>query len=229
MDKILIIEDDKSIAKIEKDYLEINDFEVKIVPDGISGVKEALSNDYNLILLDIMLPGMDGFEVCKRIREKLDVPILMLTARIEDADKIRGLGLGADDYIEKPFSPSELIARIKANIRQYKRIKTTGGVIGGEIRIGDITINTLSHKVLVKGEEKQLKNKEYELLLFFVMNPDIIFSKDQLYEKIWGFDAIGDTATVAVHVNRIREKIEITPELPKYIHTVWGVGYKFKV
>jgi DNA-binding response OmpR family regulator len=228
MRKILIIEDDHAIAMIERDYLEIDHFTVEIAPDGLSGVDKALHGNFDLILLDLMLPGMDGFSVCRKLREQLDIPILMVTARQEDIDKIRGLGLGADDYIEKPFSPSVMVARVKSNLAQYQRLKNNGKETSGEITIGPICIHTKSHRVYVGGQERELKNKEYELLFFLVTNADSVFSRETLYERIWGFEAMGDNATVVVHINRLREKIEEDPANPRYIQTVWGAGYRFK-
>lgn len=227
MKKILIIEDDMDIAEIERDYLAVSGCEAHIETDGVSGLNAALKGGYDLILLDIMLPKMDGFSVCRRLREKLDIPILMVTAKKEDIDKIRGLGLGADDYIVKPFSPSELAARVQANLAAYDRLKNPNEK-HSEIAVGAIRINTGSHRVFVKGKEITLKNKEYELLLFLVTNADMVFDKETLYEKIWGMDAMGDNATVAVHINRLREKIEDDPSNPRYIETVWGAGYRFK-
>lgn len=229
MKKILIVEDDLSIAEIERDFLEIDGFEITIAKDGIEGLKHALTNEFNLILLDLMLPGIDGYEICRKIRSKLDIPILMVTAKIEDIDKIRGLGIGADDYIAKPFSPTELVARVKSNLAQYDRLISSGRAKTEEVQVGNICINVLTHRVYVDNCEYELKNKEYELLLFLVSNPDIVFSKEQLYERIWGMDAIGDLKTVAVHINRIREKIEKDIQNPVYIETVWGAGYRFKV
>lgn len=228
MNKILIIEDDNAIAEIERDFLEINGFEVKIENDGVSGLNTALKDDFQLILLDLMLPQIDGFTVCRKLREKLDIPILMVTAKKEDIDKIRGLGIGADDYIVKPFSPSELVARVQAHIATYKRLKGSVQETQTEITVGAIQINPKSHRVFVKGNEVNLKNKEFELLLFLVTNADMVFDKETLYERIWGLDAVGDNATVAVHINRIREKIEDDPSDPHYIETVWGAGYRFK-
>lgn len=227
MKRILIIEDDISIAEIEKDFLQIDGFEVQIETDGAQGLAAALAGGHDLILLDLMLPGMDGFEICRRIRHVVDVPILMVTAKIEDVDKIRGLGIGADDYIAKPFSPTELVARVKANIAQYERLKGMG-TPGGELRTGNLTVNTGAHRVWVGEKEIELKNKEYELLVFLVTNADIVFSKETLYERIWGMDALGDIKTVAVHINRLREKIEADPANPQRIQTVWGAGYRFK-
>lgn len=227
MKKILIVEDDTAIAAIERDYLEINGFEVEIAYDGKTGLERGLSGEFDLILLDLMLPGIDGFEICRMARKQLDIPILMVTARREDIDKIRGLGLGADDYIEKPFSPSVLVARIKANLAQYDRLRGSQRPLS-EIVIGGIKVNTDTHRVYVDDREIELKNKEYELLLFLMMNQDVIFSRESLYEKVWGMDAMGDNATVAVHINRLREKIEKDSANPRYIETVWGAGYRFR-
>ena len=227
MKRILLIEDDETIAAIERDYLVLSDFAVDIAATGGEGLALGRTGKYDLILLDLMLPGMDGFSVCHALRKALDIPILMVTARQEDIDKIRGLGMGADDCITKPFSPSVLVARIKANLAQYDRLK--GGRAGrAQIQMGDIRIQEDSRRVFVEGWEVTLKNKEYELLLFLMSNPDIVFSKEALYERIWGYDALGDNATVAVHINRLREKIEKTPSEPRHIQTVWGAGYRFR-
>ena len=233
--KILIIEDDVSIAEIERDFLEINGFVTVVAANGSDGFHEAAGareKGYDLILLDVMLPGLDGYEIAKRLRgdpHNLDIPILMVTAKTEDADKIRGLGLGADDYISKPFSPTELVARVKANIAQYERLTVGQAGKGEEIVAGDIRINTKEHRVYVSGKEIDLKNKEYELLLFLASTPGVIFGKETLYESIWGMDALGDSATVAVHINRLREKIEREPSDPDHIQTVRGVGYRFRI
>ena len=229
MKKILIIEDDPQIAKIERDYLTVNNFEAEIAKTGDAGIQMALSKQYDLILLDLMLPGIDGFEVCRKLRETLDIPIIMVTAKQEDIDAITGLNMGADDYITKPFSPNVLIAHVKANIAQYERLKQSGGKKLEEINVGNIRILTDAHRVFVRGKEVDIKNKEYELLLFLVKNMNIVFNKEVLYERVWGFDALGDSATVAVHINRLREKIEDEPSSPKYIQTVWGAGYRFMV
>ncbi len=226
MKKILIIEDDSAIAAIERDYLEIEQFQVEIAADGVNGLEKALNGGFDLILLDLMLPGIDGFTVCRKLRKTLDIPILMITARREDIDKIRGLGLGADDYIEKPFSPGVLVARVKAHLAQYERLKQSDKP-KPEIRMGAVRVNTDTRRVYVDEEEKDLKNKEYELLLFLMINVDVVFNRETLYEKIWGMDAMGDNATVAVHINRLREKIEADPSNPRYIQTVWGAGYRF--
>lgn len=227
MDKILIIEDDAAIAAIERDYLEVGHFEVEIASDGVTGLNRGLSGEFDLILLDLMLPGIDGFSVCRKLRERLDIPILMVTARREDIDKIRGLGLGADDYIEKPFSPSVLVARVKANLAQYRRVSGEKKA-PSEITLGGVRVNTGTHRVFVDDREVELKNKEYELLLFLMLNVDMVFDRETLYERVWGLEAMGDNATVAVHINRLREKIEKNPSNPRYIETVWGAGYRFR-
>ena len=228
MQRILIIEDDGDIAAIERDYLELNSFQVETAADGITGLDRGLHGAFDLILLDLMLPGMDGFAVCRRLREETDIPILMVTARREDIDKIRGLGLGADDYIEKPFSPSVLVARVRAHLARYERL--TGGQkkANPELRAGNLRLNTVTRRVFVNDQEVELKNREYELLQFLMLHPDMVLSREDLYEKIWGLDAMGDNATVAVHINRVREKIEPDPSHPRYIQTVWGAGYRFK-
>jgi len=229
MKKILIIEDDPQIAKIERDYLSVNDFEATVARTGDEGIEMALAGGYDLILLDLMLPGTDGFSVCRALRETLDIPILMVTARQEDIDMIKGLGLGADDYITKPFSPNVLVAHVKANLAQYERLKQSGMRATGDITAGDIRILTGSHRVFVGDRNVEIKNKEYELLLFLVTNMDMVFSKEVLYERIWGFDAMGASATVAVHINRLRDKLEDDPAKPRHIQTVWGAGYRFVV
>ena len=227
MRKILIVEDDTAIAAIERDYLEIDGFDVEIAPDGITGLEWGLSGAFDLILLDLMLPGLDGFTVCRKLREQVDIPILMVTARQEDIDKIRGLGLGADDYIEKPFSPSVLAARVKAHLARYQRLAGPEKR-KAEITLGGLRLNTETHRLYVDGREVELKNKEYELLLFFLLHIDAVFSRETLYERVWGMDAMGDNATVAVHINRLREKIERDPSRPRYIETVWGAGYRLR-
>lgn len=228
MQRVLIIEDDGDIAAIERDYLELNSFQVETAADGITGLDRGLHGAFDLILLDLMLPGMDGFSLCRRLREETDIPILMVTARWEDIDKIRGLGLGADDYIEKPFSPSVLVARVRAHLARYQRL--TGGQkkANPELRAGNLRLNTVTRRVFVNDQEVELKNREYELLQFLMLHPDMVLSREDLYEKIWGLDAMGDNATVAVHINRVREKIEPDPSHPRYIQTVWGAGYRFK-
>lgn len=227
MDRILLIEDDPAIARIERDYLELSGFAVTLREDGESGLREARQGEYDLILLDVMLPGMDGFTVCSRLRETLDVPILLVTARTEDMDKIRGLGLGADDYIEKPFSPSVLVARVRAHLAQYRRLKQEGSD-DGVLRCGGLTLDVRSRQVFLDGQELSLKNREYELLLFFMRNAGMVFDRETLYERVWGMEALGDNATVSVHINRLREKLGDDPADPRYIQTVRGAGYRFR-
>lgn len=229
MKRILIIEDDKNIAELERDYLEANGFEVKMIDNGDMGLEEALDGNYDLILLDLMLPGMDGFAVCHGIRENKNTPILMVSARRDDIDKIRGLGLGADDYMVKPFSPSELVARVKAHIARYERLTSKGEIPQHHmISINDLEIDIDARRVYVNHTEISLTNKEFDLLAFLAENPNIVFSKDTLFDRIWGIDSMGDTATVTVHINRIREKIEPDTANPQYIETVWGAGYRFR-
>ena len=227
MPGILIIEDDADIAAVERDNLEAAGYAVQIAPEGKSGLTLGEQDAFDLILLDLMLPDMDGFTVCRLLREKTDVPILMVTARQEDIDKIHGLGLGADDYIEKPFSPSVLVARVRAHLARYERL-TQGKRRQKEICIGAIRLNTETREAFAHGRRVELKNKEYELLRFFMLNPDIVFSKERIYGAVWGMDAFGDNATVAVHINRLREKLEKDPAQPQYIQTVWGAGYRFR-
>jgi len=233
MKKILIIEDDIDIAELERDFLEIEGFDVTMAHDGIVGAELAKTAQFDLILLDLMLPKMNGYEICRAIRNKVDIPIIMVTAKGEETDKVRGLGLGADDYLAKPFSTAELIARVKANLAQYERLRRNNTdeakVKNDEIHAGQITINFSTHRVYVAGGEVELKHKEYELLKFLISNPDIVFSKEHLYERLWGMDAFGDLKTVAVHINRLREKIEKDPANPTHLQTVWGAGYRFKI
>lgn len=227
--KILIIEDEEAIADLEKDYLELSDFDVTIKADGESGLEEALGHDYDLIILDLMLPGLDGFEVCKRIREKKNIPILMVSARKDDIDKIRGLGIGADDYMTKPFSPSELVARVKAHLARYDRLVGSGQSNNDVIEIRGLKIDKTARRVFVDGVEKQFTTKEFDLLTFLAEHPNHVYSKDELFREIWNMDSIGDIATVTVHIKKIREKIEYDTSKPQYIETIWGVGYRFKV
>ncbi len=229
MKRVLIVEDETAIAELEKDYLELSDFEVAIAADGVEGLDRAMKEDYDLVILDLMLPGMDGFEICKSIREEKNTPILMVSAKRDDIDKIRGLSLGADDYITKPFSPSELVARVKAHIARYERIISTAIPKNDIIEIHGIKIDKTARRVYVNEEEKTFTTKEYELLLFLASNPNRVFSKDELFQRIWDMDSIGDIATVTVHINKIRDKIETNTSKPQIIETIWGVGYRFKV
>lgn len=226
--RILIVEDDADIAAIERDYLELGGYAVTIAPDGTTGLDAALHQPFDLILLDVMLPGIDGFAICKQVRAEKDIPILMVTARGEDVDKIRGLGFGADDYIEKPFSPSVLVARVKAHLAQYARLKPCTDT-PKLITVGSLTADPAARRITKNGVEIPLKNKEYELLFFLMRHPEQVFSREDLYELIWGLESMGDNITVAVHINRLREKIEDTPADPKLLQTVWGVGYRLHV
>ncbi len=227
MKKILIVEDDLSIAEVEKDYLEINGFSVDIENTGTKGLTRALEESYNLVILDLMLPGADGFIICKQIRKQKDIPIIMISARGEDIDKVRGLGLGLDDYMTKPFSPNELVARVKAHIKRYETLKGSGGVSDdAAIRIRGLEINPKTHQVFIDGKEVVLTVKEFELLHLLAGSPKKVFTKEEIFQKVWGFEADQDIPTITVHVRRIREKIEKDPSEPEYVKTIWGVGYK---
>lgn len=229
MSKILIIEDEVSIAELEKDYLELSGFEVDMEHSGDTGLDKALKNDYDLIILDLMLPGIDGFEICRRIREEKNIPVLMVSAKKEDIDKIRGLGMGADDYITKPFSPSELVARVKAHLARYERLIGSAAKSNEVIEIRGLKIDKTARRVYVNGEEKAFTTKEFDLLTFLAENPNHVFKKEELFNKIWDMESLGDIATVTVHIKKIREKIEFNTSKPQYIETIWGVGYRFKV
>ncbi len=227
--KILIIEDDQSIAELERDYLEIENFAVDIEKSGTSGLKKALDNNYNLIILDLMLPGINGFEICKILRKDKEIPILMVSAKKEDIDKIRGLGLGADDFITKPFSPGELVARVKAHLNRYERLRNSSSIKEKIIEIRGLKIECSSRRVFLNNREIFLAAKEYDILLLFAENPDRVFSKEDLFYKIWGNESYGDITTVTVHIRKIREKIEKDPSNPCFIETLWGVGYRLNV
>jgi DNA-binding response OmpR family regulator len=228
--RILIIEDDQVIVEVEKDYLEASGYEVDIAISGEVGLKKALEEEYDLIILDLMLPNTDGFEICRYVRQAKNIPILMVSAKREEIDKIRGLGLGADDYVTKPFSVGELVARVKAHLARYDRLMTDNFARQkDEIRIRGIRIDKLSRKVFVNETEIPFTSKEFDLLLFLAIHPNQVFSKDELFEKIWGLDSIGDNATVTVFIGKLREKIETNPSKPQYIETIWGVGYRFNV
>ena len=229
MNTILIIEDETAIAELEKDYLELSNFEVTIENDGCEGAARALNEDFDLIILDLMLPNMDGFEICKIIREKKNTPIIMVTAKKDDIDKIRGHGLGADDYITKPFSPSELVARVKAHLARYKRLTASGMPENEVIEIRSLKIDKTARRVYLNGEEKTFTTKEFDLLTFLAQHPNHVFSKEELFKEIWEMESVGDIATVTVHIKKIREKIEKSTSKPQYIETIWGVGYRFKV
>ena len=229
MSRVLIIEDEESIADLEKDYLELSGFEVTVENRGDTGLKAALEEDFDIIILDLMLPGTDGFEVCRRVREQKNVPILMVSAKKDDIDKIRGLGLGADDYMTKPFSPSELVARVKAHLAQYERLVGAGRPENDIIEIRGLKIDKTARRVWVDGQEKQFTTKEFDLLTFLAENPNHVFTKEELFRKVWNMDSVGDIATETVHNKKISEKIEYDTSNPQYIETIWGVGYRFKM
>lgn len=229
MKRILIIEDELAIAELEKDYLELSGFEVEVEITGDKGADRAIKEEFDLIILDLMLPNMDGFEICKRIREEKNIPVIMVSAKKEDIDKIRGLGMGADDYITKPFSPSELVARVKAHLARYERLIGSGQKANEVIEIRGLKIDKTARRVFVNGEEKIFTTKEFDLLTFLAENPNHVFTKEELFREIWDMESIGDIATVTVHIKKIREKIEYNTSKPQYIETIWGVGYRFKV
>ena len=229
MSRILITEDEEAIADLEKDYLELSGFEVEIACQGGEGLKRALEEDFDLVILDLMLPEIDGFEICRQIRDKKNTPIIMVSAKKDDIDKIRGLGLGADDYMTKPFSPSELVARVKAHLARYERLIGSGVPENDIIEIRGIKIDKTARRVWVNGEEKNFTTKEFDLLTFLAQNPNHVFTKDELFRKIWDMESVGDIATVTVHIKKIREKIEMNTAKPQYIETIWGVGYRFKI
>ena len=229
MSRILIVEDEISIAELERDYLELSGFEVEVASDGAEGLQKAINEEFNLIILDLMLPKVDGFEICRQVREEKNIPIIMVSAKKEDVDKIRGLGLGADDYMTKPFSPSELVARVKAHMARYERLVGSAVEENKVIEIRGLKIDTTARRVWINGEEKTLTTKEFDLLTFLASHPNHVYTKDELFRKIWDMEALGDIATVTVHIKKIREKIEFDTSKPQYIETIWGVGYRFKV
>ena len=229
MSKILIIEDEEAIADLEKDYLELSGFQVEIENDGEKGLEAAMNGSFDLIILDLMLPGLDGFEICRRIRDEKNIPILMVSAKKDDIDKIRGLGLGADDYMTKPFSPSELVARVKAHLARYTRLGSSNQKTNDIVEIRGIRIDKTARRVFINGVEKPFTTKEFDLLTFLAENPNHVFTKEELFREIWDMESIGDIATVTVHIKKIREKIEADTANPQYIETIWGVGYRFKV
>lgn len=232
MRKVLIVEDELEIAELEKDYLELSDFDVTIVPDGFEGEKLAMTGEYDLLILDVMLPGQDGYEICRKYREKFLAPVIMVSAKKEDIDKIHGLGLGADDYVTKPFSPGELVARVKAHLNRYEKLVSHQPEVISDnsdmIVSGELKIDQTARRVFIGEEEKNLTSKEFELLYFLASNPNHVFSKEELFQEIWGMSSEGDNATVTVHVKKIREKIEKDTSNPEYIETRWGMGYCFK-
>ena len=229
MSKILIVEDEVAIADLEKDYLELYGFDVEVANDGLIGYQKAMEEDYNLVILDLMLPGMDGFEICRKLRAEKNTPIIMVSAKKDDIDKIRGLGLGADDYMTKPFSPSELVARVKAHLSRYERLIGSAAEVNKVIEIRGLKIDTTARRVWVNGQEKAFTTKEFDLLTFLASHPNHVYTKDELFSEIWDMESIGDIATVTVHIKKIREKIEMDTSNPQYIETIWGVGYRFKM
>ena len=229
MSRILIIEDEEAIADLEKDYLELSGFEVEICNRGDTGLTRALNEEFDLIILDLMLPEVDGFDICRQVRQEKNTPIIMVSAKKDDIDKIRGLGLGADDYMTKPFSPSELVARVKAHLARYDRLVASTVPQNDVLEIRGLKIDKTARRVFVNNEEKVFTTKEFDLLLFLASNPNKVFSKDELFRNIWDMESIGDIATVTVHIKKIREKIEYDTSKPQYIETIWGVGYRFKV
>ena len=229
MSKILIVEDEIAIAELEKDYLELSGFEVEVEAQGEVGLLRALKEEFDLIILDLMLPGVDGFEICRKIRETKNTPIIIVSAKKDDIDKIRGLGMGADDYMTKPFSPSEMVARVKAHLARYERLIGSGMPRNDVIEIRGLKIDKTARRVWVNGEETNFTSKEFDLLTFLAQNPNHVYTKDELFQEIWDMESIGDIATVTVHIKKIREKIEYDTSKPQYIETIWGVGYRFKV
>ena len=229
MSKILIVEDEEAIADLEKDYLELSGFKVEVANDGQNGLLKALKENYDLFILDLMLPGVDGFDICRQIREEKNTPIIMVSAKKDDIDKIRGLGLGADDYMTKPFSPSELVARVKAHLARYDRLTGSAMEANKVIEIRGLKIDTTARRVWINGEEKTFTTKEFDLLTFLAGHPNHVYTKEELFREIWDMESIGDIATVTVHIKKIREKVEMDTSNPQYIETIWGVGYRFKV
>ena len=229
MSKILIVEDEEAIADLEKDYLELSGFAVEVANDGETGLNKALEEDYDLLILDLMLPGVDGLEICRKVRDEKNTPIIMVSAKKDDIDKIRGLGLGADDYMTKPFSPSELVARVKAHLARYERLIGSAVEENKVIEIRGLKIDTTARRVWVNGEERAFTTKEFDLLTFLASHPNHVYTKDELFSQIWDMESIGDIATVTVHIKKIREKIEYDTSNPQYIETIWGVGYRFKM
>lgn len=229
MNRILIIEDDINIAELERDFLELNGYKSDIEQDGEEGLKKALTGIYDAIIVDLMLPNKNGNEIIKEVRKKYEIPIIVVSARTEDIDKIRGLSFGADDYLTKPFSPAELAARIKSHINRYERLKGNSNVATDTIIRGGMEINTASHRVFINGEEVTMTSKEYSILVLLAENPNIVFTKEQIFDRVWGGEVYVDTATVPVHIQKIRKKIEKEPSNPEYIETLWGTGYRFKL
>lgn len=230
MKKILIIEDDISIAELQRDYLVMSEMEVEICGNGTDGLNKVLEGEYDLVILDVMLPGTDGISVLKMIRDKMNIPVLLVSAKKEEIDKIRGLGAGAEDYITKPFSPGELVARVKAHIANYDRLTiNTNAKMGNDICIRGLTIDQAARRVFMYQKETILSAKEFEILLYLSKNPNRVYSRDEIFNHIWGVESLGDSSTITVHIARIREKLEPDPQNPQYIETVWGAGYRFRI
>ena len=221
MSKILIIEDEEAIADLERDYLELSGFTVEVANDGDTGLQKALNEDYDLLILDLMLPGTDGFDICRQVRDVKNTPIVMVSAKKDDIDKIRGLGLGADDYMTKPFGMMELIARVKALLRRTKESGKNDNV--NTLNIGCLSVIPSKYSVKVGGEKVVLTLKEFDLLCLLLQNKGTVFTRDKLLNKIWGYDFDGESRTVDVHVRTLRQKLG---EAGKYIETVRGIGYK---
>lgn len=226
-ERILLVEDEKDLSRIINDFLAREGYSVHVVDDGKAAVDSFHTLSPELVILDIMLPGIDGMEVCRQIRANSDVPVLILSAKNTEIDKILGLGLGADDYMTKPFGSGELLARVKALLRRYTGTASAKPEIPGNKRFGDIEINDDAYTVLKNGIDIGLVAKEFELLNYMAGHPNKVFTREHLFNHIWGFDDYGDISTVTVHIRKIREKIEDDPSNPVYIKTVWGVGYKF--
>jgi two-component system OmpR family response regulator len=232
MKKILIIEDDVSIAELQKDYLEVAGFDVQICTDGQEGESLLRQTKFDLLILDIMLPGKDGLQILRGLQEGKEIPVLLVSAKKEEIDKIKGFSLGADDYITKPFSPGELVARVKAHLENYERLRerfSQQEKIKNEFTIRGLKIDKDARRVYINNQEIILTQKEFELLLYLASHPNRVFNREELFEKIWGLDSLGDASTVTVHIARIREKIEGGSLDPQYIETVWGAGYRFRV
>ncbi len=229
MKYILVVEDERNMAELERDYLQVNGLKVDIEETGKKALRKALKIDYDMVILDIMLPDMDGFEICKKIRERKDIPILFVSAKTDEIDKIRGLGMGADDYITKPFSPSELVARVKANLAMYDRIVGKYVNKNDVLKVRDLEIDKTARRVFQNGKEVVLTSKEFDLLTFLASHPNRVFSKDELFRKIWGMKTVGESATITVHIKKIREKIDTNDGKQSYIETIWGIGYRFRL
>ncbi len=230
MQKILIIEDDRSIAELEKDYLEMSGFAVACAYDGTEGERLLQTEDFDLVLLDLMLPGKDGFTILRGIAEDKTIPVLIVSAKDEELYKIKGLNLGADDYITKPFGMGELVARVKSHLKVYEKLSGMAGRQKNQrINVRGLSIDKQDRRVFVNEQEVTLKQKEFDLLLFLAENPNRVYDKETLFERVWGYDALSDASTVTVHIARIRDKIESESDGNQYIETVWGAGYRFRV